>query len=154
MARMQDVLGMTYLWLKAGHVIFMVFWMAGLFMLPRQMIYMNGAPAGSVEEATWARRSGLLRKIILTPSLIVVWVLGLLLAWQLGLFSGGPGLGWLHAKLLFVVALTAYHGWLVAKSKAMARGDRPLTEKQLRMWGEFPGVMLAVIVILAIVKPF
>ncbi len=151
---MQDVLGMTYLWIKAGHVIFMVFWMAGLFMLPRQMIYMHDAGPGSPEEALWARRSGLLRKIILTPSLIVVWVLGLLLAWQIGLFSGVPGLGWLHAKLLFVLALTGYHGWLVAKCKAMARGERPLGEKQLRLWGEFPGVMLAIIVILVIVKPF
>ncbi|RYG96364.1 MAG: CopD family protein, partial [Alphaproteobacteria bacterium] len=75
-------------------------------------------------------------------------------AWQLGLFSGSPGLGWLHAKLLFVVALSGYHGFMVAKSKAMAAGERPLSERQLRMWGEAPGVLLAVIVILVIVKPF
>ena len=81
---MQEILAMTYYWLKAGHIIFMVFWMAGLFILPRQMLYMHSAAPGSVEEAEWARRTGLLRKIILTPSLIVVWALGLLLAWQLG----------------------------------------------------------------------
>ena len=151
---MQDVLAMTYLWLKAGHVIFMVFWMAGLFMLPRQMIYMSGTVPGSPEEAQWARRSALLRKVILTPSIGVVWLLGLVMAWQIGLFEGAPGLGWLHAKLVFVVALSAFHGWLVAKSKAMARGERPLSEKLLRMWGEFPGVALAVIVIRVIVKRF
>jgi putative membrane protein len=147
---MQDVLAMTYLWLKAGHVIFMVFWMAGLFMLPRQMIYMSGTVPGSPEEALWARRSGLLRKIILTPSIGVVWLLGLALAFTIGAWDQG----WFHAKLLFVVALSGFHGWLGGKSKAMARGERPLSEKQLRMWGEFPGIALAVIVVLVIVKPF
>ena len=73
---MQEALAMTYLWLKAGHIIFMVFWMAGLFMLPRQMIYLHPAAAGSPESDLWAKRMGLLRKVILTPSLLVVWVLG------------------------------------------------------------------------------
>lgn len=145
---------MTYLWLKAGHIIFMVFWMAGLFMLPRQLIYVHSAPAGSDEEAQWIRRMDLLRKIILTPSLIVVWVLGLLMAYQLGLFAGAAGLGWLHAKLLFVFALTAFHGFLVAQAKKVATGERPLSEKQLRMWGEVPGLLLVVIVILVVIKPF
>ena len=141
---------MTYLWLKAGHIIFMVFWMAGLFMLPRQMIYcLDGAP-GSEEEAKWARRMGLLRKIILTPSLIVVWVLGLLLAVETGAFTQG----WFHAKLLFVVLLTAFHGLMVARSKKMAAGERPMTEKQLRLFGEVPGILLALIVVLVVVRPF
>jgi len=142
---------MTYLWLKAGHIIFVVFWMAGLFMLPRQLIYVHSAPPGSVEEAQWVRRMGLLRKIILTPSLIVVWVLGLLMAAQLGLFQGAGGLGWLYAKLIFVLALTGFHGFLVAQVKKVAEGQRPLSEKQLRMIGEVPGLLLVVIVILAVV---
>ncbi len=141
---------MTYLWLKSGHIIFMVFWMAGLFMLPRQMIYCHDAAAGSEAEASWAKRMGLLRKIILTPSLIVVWVLGLLLATQSGAFSQG----WFHAKLLLVIVLTGYHGMMVARSKAMARGERPLTEKQLRISGEVPGILLAFIVVLVVVRPF
>mgnify|MGYP000259375450 FL=1 len=141
---------MTYLWLKAGHIIFMVFWLAGLFMLPRQMIYLHPASPGSDESALWAKRMGLLRKVILTPSLIVVWVLGLLLAMTIGAWDQG----WFHAKLLFVLLLTAFHGIMVARSKKMIAGDRPMSEKQLRMWGEFPGIMLAIIVILVIVKPF
>ena len=142
---------MTYLWLKAGHIIFVVFWMAGLFMLPRQMIYVHSAVPGSDEEALWARRMGLLRKIILTPSVIVVWALGLLMSVELGLFERAAGLGWLHAKLAMVVALTAFHGFLVVQSKKFAAGERPLSEKQLRMWGEVPGLMLVIIVILVIV---
>ena len=145
---------MTYLWLKAGHIIFMVFWMAGLFMLPRQMIYLHSAAPGSDEEALWAKRMGLLRKIILTPSLVITWVFGLLMAYQLGLFSGASGLGWLHAKLLLVLLLTGFHGFLVARSKKFAGGERPMSEKSLRMIGEVPGLLLVVIVILVVVKPF
>ena len=148
---MQDILAVTYLWLKAGHIIFVVFWMAGLFMLPRQMIYVHPSAAGSEEEALWVKRMGLLRKIILTPSLIVVWVLGLLMSIQLGLLDGAPGLGWLHAKIFVVVLLTGFHGYLVVQSKRIAKGERPLSEKQLRMLGELPGLLLVIIVILVVV---
>lgn len=148
---MQDILAVTYLWLKAGHIIFVVFWMAGLFMLPRQMIYVHPSAAGSEEEALWVKRMGLLRKIILTPSLIVVWVLGLLMSIQLGLLDGVPGLGWLHAKIFVVVLLTGFHGYLVVQSKRIAKGERPLSEKQLRMLGELPGLLLVIIVILVVV---
>ncbi|MDX1702991.1 CopD family protein [Altererythrobacter ishigakiensis] len=148
---MQDILAVTYLWLKAGHIIFVVFWMAGLFMLPRQMIYVHPSASGSEEEALWVKRMGLLRKIILTPSLIVVWVLGLLMSIQLGLLDGAPGLGWLHAKIFVVVLLTGFHGYLVAQSKRIAKGERPLSEKQLRMLGELPGLLLVIIVILVVV---
>lgn len=141
---------MTYLWLKAGHIIFMVFWMAGLFMLPRQMIYLHPAAPETEESAHWARRMGLLRKVILTPSIIVVWILGLLLAQTLDAW----GEGWLHVKLLLVVALSGFHGYMVGQSRKMAAGERPLTEKQLRMFGEVPGVLLALIVVLVVVKPF
>ena len=141
---------MTYYWLKAGHIIFMVFWMAGLFMLPRQMIYLHPAASASEEAELWAKRLGLLRKIILTPSIIVVWLLGLLLA----MATDSWGQGWFHAKLLFVVALSGFHGIMIMQSKKMIAGARPLTEKQLRIWGEFPGIALAIIVVLVVVKPF
>ena len=141
---------MTYLWLKAGHIIFMVFWLAGLFMLPRQMIYLYPATPDSAESELWGKRMGLLRKIILTPSIVVVWILGLLLAQTLSAW----GEGWLHVKLLLVLLLSGFHGYLVVQSKKMAAGERPLTEKQLRMLGEVPGILLALIVVLVVVKPF
>lgn len=141
---------MLYFWLKAGHLIFVIFWMAGLFILPRQLIYMHAAPAGSEEEALWAARGRTLRKMILIPSLIVVWVLGLILAVNIGAFEQG----WFHAKLLLVILLTAYHGWLTGVAKKMAGGARPLTEKALRLWGEVPAGAVALIVVLVIVKPF
>jgi len=138
-------------WLRAGHVIFMVFWLAGLFMLPRQCIYMLDHAPGSEGEAKWADRMGKLRKIILTPSLILVWVLGLAIAIPGQYFSGA---GWLHAKVTLVVVLSGYHGWLVAQSKKMSRGERPLSEKALRMVGEVPGILLLLIVVLVYIKPF
>ena len=119
---MQWMLAMTYLWLKAGHVIFVIFWMAGLFMLPRYFIYHQEAAEGSEEEARWLDREARLLKIILWPSLVVVWVLGLALAWSIGAFSQG----WFHLKLAFVLALSAYHVWLAGYHKALLRGERRL----------------------------
>lgn len=148
---MQAIFPELYPWLRIGHIVFVVFWMAGLFMLPRQCIYILDHAPGSAGEAKWADRMGKLRAIILTPSIIVVWVLGLALAIGLGAFTGA---GWLHAKMLLVVILSGYHGWLVAQSKKMARGERPLSEKTLRILGEVPALLLVLIVTLVILKPF
>ncbi|TPG41245.1 CopD family protein [Sphingomonas koreensis] len=151
---MIGLLGAAYPWVKAAHLIFVIFWMAGLFMLPRFIVYHQEAGVGTPEAAQWIEREHKLRKIILTPSLIVVWLLGLLLAANIGLFDGQAGLGWLHAKLLLVVLLSGYHGWAVSYSKKLARGAPSLSGKQLRMLNEIPGIAAALIVILVIVKPF
>ncbi|OJW72894.1 MAG: hypothetical protein BGO57_07705 [Sphingomonadales bacterium 63-6] len=147
---MQEVLSMLYYWLKAGHIIFVIFWMAGLFMLPRYFVYHQECAPDSTENAVWIDRERKLLKIILLPSIIVVWVLGLLLAWQIGAFSQG----WFHAKLLLVLILSGYHGWLSAYAKALARGERKLEGKKLRMLNEVPGMAAALIVVLVIIKPF
>ena len=141
---------MTYFWLKAGHIIFMIFWMAGLFMLPRYYVYHQEAAPGSEEEARWIDRENKLQKIILLPSIIVVWVLGLLLAMQVGAFAQG----WFHAKLLLVLLLSGYHGYMVAYGRKLARGERPLQGKALRLLNEVPGIAAALIVILVVIKPF
>jgi len=147
---MLQVLAMTYLWLKAGHIIFVIFWMAGLFMLPRYFVYHQEVAPDSPENALWIDRERKLLKIILWPSLIVVWVLGLALAITTGAFSQG----WLHAKLAIVLALTAYHVWLAGYAGALARGERRLTGRRLRMLNEIPGIAAALIVVLVVVKPF
>jgi len=144
------ILASLYPWLKAGHVIFVIFWMAGLFMLPRYFVYHQESDPGSAEEARWVDREAKLRSIILRPSMVLTWVLGVLTALSIGAFDQG----WLHAKLLFVVALSGYHGWLVGYAKKLARGERPLTGKKLRLLNEVPGLAAVVIVILVVVKPF
>jgi putative membrane protein len=146
---MESALAMTYLWLKAGHVIFVIFWMAGLFMLPRYLVYHQEAVPGSPEEAVWIDRERKLLKIILLPSIIVVWVLGILLATTQHLWDQP----WLHAKLFLVLLLSGYHGYMAGYTKKLARGERSLTGKQLRLLNEVPGVVAAVIVILVIVRP-
>ncbi len=147
---MQQAMAMIYLWLKAGHLIFVIFWMAGLFMLPRFFVYHQEAPEGSPENALWVDRERKLMAIIMWPSLLVVWVLGLALAMSIGAFSQG----WFHVKLALVLALTGYHFWLANYAQLLAAGQRKLTGKKLRLLNEVPGIAAALIVILVIVKPF
>lgn len=141
---------MTYLWIKAAHLIFVIFWIAGLFMLPRYYIYHQESAPGSDEEKRWIDRERKLRSIILTPAMVAVWVFGLILAYTIGAWT----MGWFHAKLLLVLGLTAYHGYMVGYGKKLARGQRPVSGKALRLMNEVPGIATAIIVILVIVKPF
>ena len=147
---LESALSLTYAWLKAGHVIFVIFWIAGMFMLPRFYVYHQEAGPGSEEEKRWVEREAKLRKIIITPSMLLVWILGLSLAWTTGAFSEG----WFHAKFALVLVLSAYHGWLVGYGRKLAKGERPLTGKALRIMNELPGLATVLIVILVIVKPF
>ena len=147
-------LGGAYDWVKAAHVIFVIFWMAGLFMLPRYLVYHQEALGNPAEEARWVDREAKLRRIILTPAMLAVWVLGLALAVNLGLLRGLPGLGWLHAKLLLVLLLSAYHGWAVGYTRRLARGAPTLSGRTLRMANEAPALATVLIVALVIVKPF
>ena len=153
---MSGFLGASYDWVKAAHLIFVIFWMAGLFMLPRYLVYHQEALAAgnAAEAANWVEREGKIRHIILTPAMIVVWVLGIALALNLGLADGAPGLGWLHLKLLLVFLLTGYHGWTIGYAKKLAAGKPTLTGKQLRMLNEIPALAVTLIVVLVIVKPF
>ena len=150
MADWTGFLGVTMLWVKAAHVIFVIFLMAGLFMMPRFFVYHHQCAVGSDEDRQWIEREDRLRKIILNPSLVIVWILGLMLAFNGGYWSQG----WFHAKLLLVLLLSGYHGWTIGYFKKLKRGERPLSEKRLRMLNEVPGVAAAIIVILAVVRPF
>ncbi len=143
-------LNLTYAWIKAGHVIFVIFWIAGLFMLPRFYVYHQEAAPGSAEEAKWILRERKLRTIIITPAMILVWLLGLGLAWIVDAW----GQGWFQAKFGLVLLLSAYHGWMVGYGRKLARGERAVSGKTLRIMNEVPGLATVLIVILVIVKPF
>jgi protoporphyrinogen IX oxidase len=147
---MAETLAVLYYWLKSAHLIFVIFWMAGLFMLPRFFVYHQESAEGSEESMRWVDRESRLIKIILNPAMIIVWIVGLVLAWHIGALSEG----WFHVKLLFVIALSAYHGWMVAYAKKLARGERMMSGKQLRLFNEVPGMAAAVIVVLVVAKPF
>jgi putative membrane protein len=143
-------LGLAYPWVKAAHVTFVIFWMAGLFLLPRFYVYHQESAVGSPEDRAWTEREGRVRSIILTPAMVLVWVLGLMLAFHLDAF----GEAWFSAKLALVVALTAYQGWLGLYGKKLASGSRPLSGRAVRMINEIPGIAAALIVVLVIVRPF
>lgn len=151
---MAGFLGASYDWVKAAHLIFVIFWMAGLFMLPRYLVYHQEGLADAADAARWVERENRLRAIILTPAMIVVWVLGLALALNLGLADGTPGLGWLHAKLAIVLLLSGYHGWAVGYARKLAHGRPGVSNRTLRLMNEVPALATALIVILVIVKPF
>lgn len=143
-------LGPAYPWVKAAHVTFVIFWMAGLFLLPRFYVYHQETAVGSPEDRAWIEREARIRSIILTPAIGVVWILGLMLAFNIDAWHQG----WFIAKFALVVALSAYQGWLGAYGKKLANGQRPLSGKAVRMINEIPGIAAAVIVVLVIVRPF
>ena len=143
-------LGGAYPWVKAAHLTFVIFWIAGLFLLPRFYVYHHATAPGSAEDRAWVERERRTRSIILGPALVIVWLLGLALAVNIGAWNEG----WFHAKLLFVILLSGFQGWLGAYGRKLARGDRPLENKTLRIMNEIPGIMTAIIVVLVIVKPF
>ena len=143
-------LGAAYPWVKAAHVTFVIFWMAGLFLVPRFYVYHHATAPGSAEDRAWIEREDRARTIILTPAMMVVWVLGLMLAFHTGVF----GQWWFTAKLLLVVGLTGYQGWIGRYGKLLAAGKRPMENRSLRIMNEVPGIAAALIVVLVIVRPF
>lgn len=139
-----------YPWLKAFHVIGIVAWMAALFYLPRLFVYHTGVAAGSEASETFKVMERRLLKAIATPAMIITWILGLTLAISSGAFSEG----WLHAKLLFVLLLSGFHGFLSASTRKFAGDANTRSAKFYRIINEVPTVLLVLIVILVIVKPF
>lgn len=150
MIHLTGFLGPAYLWVKAAHLTFVVFWMAGLFLLPRFYVYHQETAVGSPEDRAWIEREARVRSIILLPAMLLVWILGLMLAFDIDAF----GQMWFSAKLLLVVGLTAYQGWLGRYGKKLANGERPLSGRAVRIINEIPGVAVAIIIVLVIVKPF
>ena len=150
LAQYAGFLGAAYLWVKAAHVTFVIFWIAGLFIVPRYYIHHQATTPGSAEDRAWIEREDKARTIILMPALVISWSLGLLLAVHLAAFDQP----WLMAKLGLVLLLSAYQGWVVAYGRKLAAGRRELEDKKLRMMNEVPGILTALIVVLVIVRPF
>ena len=123
-----------------------------MFLLPRFYVYHQEAAVGSPEDRAWFEREARVRSIILNPAMLVVWALGLMLAADNRMQVLGAA--WFQVKVGFVVALSAYQGWLGVYGKKLASGQRPLSSRAVRMINEIPGVAAAIIVVLVIVRPF
>ena len=139
-----------YLWLKAFHVIAVMAWMAGMLYLPRLFVYHCAAEVGSTQSETFKLMERRLLKVIITPAMVVNWVLGLWLAWAGGAYAAG----WLHTKVVLVLVLSALHGFFVRWVRQFALDQNRNSQKFFRVINEVPAVLMVGIVILAVVKPF
>lgn len=139
-----------YPWIKALHVIAVISWMAGMLYLPRLFVYHAEAEIGSDKAETFKVMERRLLRAIINPAMMATWVLGLWLAWRGFQFSGG----WLHAKLGLVVALSGVHGYLSASVRRFAQDQNVKASRHWRIVNEIPTVLMILIVILVVVKPF
>jgi len=145
-----DVLGPFYLWIKAFHIIAVIAWMAGMLYLPRLFAYHCEVSPNSPESERFKRMELRLLRIIINPSMIAVWVFGLLLLY-LGQFWAEP---WMHAKLSLVVVLSALHGLLSRWRRDFAKDANTRSQRFYRLVNEVPAVLMFAIVIMVVVKPF
>ena len=142
-----------YLWIKALHVIAVIAWMAGMLYLPRLFVYHASAKPGSELSGTFKVMERRLLKLIINPAMIATWVFGLMLVWLMGKDAFFQA-GWLHAKLILVLVMSGLHGYFARLVKQFAADRNRHSSKFYRIVNEIPTVLLILIVVLAVVKPF
>jgi len=141
-----------YLWVKAIHIISVIFWMAGLLYMPRLFVYHSSSIEGGELEAKMIESAEKLQRIIMTPAMIAALLMGLILiGYNVPSLTGSF---WLPMKLVLVFSLIGFHGYLTTTRKKFAAGERPKSEKFFRMINEIPSILTIFIVILVIIKPF
>jgi putative membrane protein len=138
------------LWLKALHIIAVISWMAGLLYLPRLFVYHAATDKHAPTSATFKVMERRLLLYIMRPAMIVVWLTGPLLAWQMGMWKDG----WFWAKMVGVVGLTAVHEHLGRHVRAFDADENTRDTRYFRIINEVPTVLMIVIVVLVVVKPF
>ena len=145
-----------YQWLLAFHIIAVIAWMAGMLYLPRLFVYHCAADPGSMQSETFKVMERRLLKAIINPAMVVTWALGLCLIWTGGLLKGGlfAGPWWLDIKLVLLLGMMGVHGILSKYVREFAADKRRKSAKFFRIVNEIPTVLLILIVILAVVKPF
>lgn len=142
---------MAYLYLKAFHIIAMVAWMAGMFYLPRLYVYHAGSARGGESDAMLQIMERKLLRFIINPAMILTFVFGISL---IVMNPEWMKQGWLHAKIVLVLMLAGYHGYLAKTRRDFAQGSNIRSQKFYRWLNEVPTLLLIAIVILATVKPF
>jgi putative membrane protein len=139
-----------YQWLLACHIIAVIAWMAGMLYLPRLFVYHCEADVGSIQSETFKVMERRLLKAIINPSMILAWLLGLWLAWSSGFYAAY----WFQAKFVLALAMSGVHGVLSKYVREFAADRRRKSQRFFRILNEIPTVLLILIVILAVVKPF
>jgi putative membrane protein len=141
---------MSYLWLKAIHVIAVISWMAGLLYLPRLFVYHCQAAKGSETSELFKVMERRLMHAITIPAATVAWIMGLLMISEIGL----AGHGWLHAKLLLVVGMTGVTVFFERCRISFKYDRNTRSERYYRFANEVPTLLMIAIVILVVTKPF
>jgi len=140
-----------YDWIKAFHVIAVMSWIAGMLYLPRLYVYHANADKGSELSETLKIMERKLLRMIINPAMIAAWIFGI------SLITANPSMlkgGWLHVKLTCVILLQIFHALLSRWRKAFLRDENIHTSAFFRKVNEIPAVLIVVIVIMVIVKPF
>jgi putative membrane protein len=141
----------TYLWVKAFHIIAVVCWFAALFYLPRLFVY----HAMSDDKVSIDRFKIMERKLyrgIMTPSAIIAGALGIwLISLAPSLYMSG---GWFHAKISMVLLLVIYHVMCGYHLKRFRDDINTKTHVYFRWFNEAPVLLLIGIIIMVVVKPF
>ena len=151
--RMGDFLTAAYPWVKALHVISVIAWMAGLFYLPRLFVY-HAERADEIAglDALFQIMERRLLRAIMNPAMIATWVFGLMLVFTPGIVDWGALWPW--TKAAAVLAMTWFHHWLGRRRKAFVAGTQSLSGRHYRMMNEVPTLLLIVIVVSVIARPF
>lgn len=150
---MLDVLNAAYPWIKALHIMAVISWMAALFYLPRLLVHHveRTAPgSGSEMDSTFQMMEEKLNRVIMNPAMMVAWVCGLIM---IGFGAFDFGAVWAWAKIAGVIAMTVFHVGLGKERKAVAQGQAK-TGRAYRMANEIPTVLMLVIVVAVVVRPF
>ena len=142
---------MLYLYVKALHIIAAVSWMAGLLYLPRLFVYHADTDIGSVRAETFKVMERRLLKAIMNPAMIATFGFGI---WMLVLNPTLLAEGWMHVKIVCVLAMAGCHGVFGRIRRQLENDQTPYSSKAYRIWNEVPTVLLIVIVIMAVVEPF
>lgn len=149
---MSDFLTSHYLVLKSLHIIFMIFWMAALFYLPRLFLYHARVLPHSETSELFKIMERRLVRIIMTPSMLLTWLFGFCLLGVGGMFSAPSG--WLHTKIFLVLIMSSFHGVFVMWMKDFSQDKNRYSEKFYRAINEVPPLLLILIVFLVVLKPF
>ena len=150
---MIDYLIAMYPWLKAGHIISVISWMAGIFYLPRLFVHHSEkVEVPSHTDRLFFMMESKLLKVIMTPAMLATWGFGLSLAVIPGVLDWSDIWPWV--KLMSIIAMTWFHFWLAKRQRDFELGDNQLTGKTYRIINEVPTVLLLVIVIMVVVRPF
>src|SRR3954454_1110776 len=126
-----------YPWVKALHVIAIISWMAGMLYLPRLFVYHCEAEPGSKQSETFKLMERRLLRVIITPAMVVSWVLGLWLAWE----GNWHAFGWLQAKVALVLMLSGLHGFFLGCARDFAADRNRHSQKFYRIINEVPTIL-------------